>query len=185
MDTTTSETEEIDRRADFTGILPTELSQQIFGQIGPESLDNSLLVSRRWEYYSSRARAARGRRHVKLLIQTIGMDKHSDKTVTYWLWSKDNIKIIHEFFADLSQKYSLTDLSSFEWSFDNSFEADVAKLLHADSPAVMTVQLRISSAPVWLTYADNRLQSLYSHDDHLHSTMSYGVITRISTVVHN
>lgn len=170
-------------RADFTGMLPTELSQQVFSQIDAETLDSCLLVSQRWKYYSSRARAARGKRHVKLLFETIGAGNDVEKSATYWLWSKDHITIIHQILADISAKYFLTELSSFEWSFDNSFEADIAKLLQAESASVMTIQLRVSGYLDELTHPDNQLKILYSPNHEIDRPMTYGVLTRKSTTL--
>lgn len=170
------------RGLDFTAILPTELSQQIFNQIGPESLDSTFLVSKKWQYYSSRAREARGKRHVRILFATLGTGQGGEK-VTYWLWSKDDIKVIHDIFADLCRRFALSLLSSFEWSFDNSFEADIAKLLKAESSAVLTIQLRVASYTDRLTHDVNQFKALFHQDLGPDLPKLYGVMTRQLTFV--
>lgn len=167
--------------SDFTDYLPTELLHQIFGYIDVDSLEKCLLVSRQWRLYSSRARAARGRRHIKLIFRIVGGMEANDKTMTYWLWRNDMYSNVLEVLRKLCEIHLLNELSSFEWSFDNSFEADIVKLLAAESPSVMDVQLRISGYMDRTVRPNNQVRSLVTRSLDLEGPLICGVLSRIST----
>lgn len=168
-------------KADPTNYLPTELIHQIFGYIDVNSIESCLLVSRRWRLYSTRARAAKGRKHVKLDFQVVGGSGSYDKTTIQWLWKNDTYSDALEILRTLCDRYSINELSSFEWSFDNSFEADIVKLLAASSPAIINIQLRITGYMDRAVRPNNQVKTLVTKPYDFGRPLICGVLSRISS----
>lgn len=171
---------------DFTEFLPTEIIQQIFSYIGPETLESSLFVSKRWNVHTLRARLARGKRHVKIcfnMTNTSTQDLNPGKPHIYWLWKNDAYPMVEEILRGLCYKYRLSEISSFEWSFDNSFEADIFKLLRADSPSILEMQFRISGYLDRVRHHDNQLKVLATQTLASEEPLLCGIIVRHRTTL--
>lgn len=171
---------------DFTEFLPTEIIQQVFSYIGPETLEACLFVSKRWNVHTLRARLARGKRHVKIRFNITNssiQDIQIGKAHVYWLWKNDEYPVVRDILQGLCRRHRLSEISSFEWSFDNSFEADIFKLLSAASPSILEMQFRISGYLDRVRHHDNQLKVLVTQTLAAEEPLLCGIIVRHKTTI--